>query len=176
MKKNIYGGGSQTNTNGLKFEQETDLRSALLKLSGYEINGNDLYFNNKFIGIIAKQHDLYKILLKPKGINHKEVISKKLLPDEAIYLDKLKTIFIIEKKFQKVSGSVDEKLQTCVFKKKQYKKLFSPLDINVEYIYVLSDWFTDKQYKDVLEFIQENGCHYFFNEIPLNFIGLSDNC
>jgi len=26
MAKNIYGGGSQTNINGLKFEQETDLK------------------------------------------------------------------------------------------------------------------------------------------------------
>ena len=33
------------------------------------------------------------------------------------------TLFIIEVKYQQVEGSVDEKLQTCDFKRKQYLKL-----------------------------------------------------
>ena len=41
-------------------------------------------------------------------------------------------------KYQEVTGSVDEKLQTCDFKKKQYKKLMAPFNIEVEYIYILS--------------------------------------
>lgn len=172
MAKNISGGGSQTNANGLKFEQETDLRNALLKIPGYIIQGNDLYFNGDFIGIIASKHDLYRVLLEPNGINYKDVISKKLLPDEAIYLEKEKTVFIIEKKFQNVAGSVDEKLQTCDFKKKQYIKLFCPLHIRVEYIYVLSTWFNHPQYTDVLNYIDENQCHYYFNEIPLKCLSL----
>jgi hypothetical protein len=172
MAKNIYGGGSQTNANGLKFEQETDLRDALLKIPGYAVQGNTLYFNGNFIGTIASKHDLYRVLLEPNGVNHKEVISKKLLPDEAIYLESTKTVFIIEKKFQNVAGSVDEKLQTCGFKKRQYSKLFSPLCIRVEYLYIFNDWFSHPQYKDVLDFILENNCYYFFNEIPLNFLGL----
>jgi len=48
-------------------------------------------------------------------------------------------------KFQKVAGSVDEKLQTCGFKKRQYTELLKPLDINVEYIYILNDWFQQDQ-------------------------------
>jgi hypothetical protein len=40
-----------------------------------------------------------------------------------------------------VAGSVDEKLQTCDFKRKQYLKLVQPLGIKVEYVYVLNDWF-----------------------------------
>ena len=47
------------------------------------------------------------------------------------------TLFIIEMKFQEVAGSVDEKLQTCDFKKKQYKRLMAPLNIEVEYVYIL---------------------------------------
>lgn len=172
MSKNIYGGGSQTNANGLKFEQETDLRSALLEIPGYTIVENELYFNNAFIGKIACKHDLYRVLLEPNGINYKDIISKKLLPDEAIYLKRAKTVFIIEKKFQNVAGSVDEKLQTCDFKKKQYTKLFSLLNIKVEYVYVLNDWFTNAQYRDVLQYIKESNCHYFFNEISLDFLGL----
>jgi len=72
-----------------------------------------------------------------------------------------------------VAGSVDEKLQTCDFKKKQYKKLMSPLNIDVEYIYILSDWFRDPTYKDTLDYIISVGCHYYFKYLPLEKIGLS---
>ena len=62
-------------------------------------------------------------------------------------------MYILEIKFQKVAGSVDEKLQTCDFKKKQYQRLFAPLNYEVEYIYILSDWFNRPEYKDVLTYI-----------------------
>jgi hypothetical protein len=75
-------------------------------------------------------------------------------------------------KFQYVAGSVDEKLQTCDFKKKQYTKLLREAGIKVEYIYVLNDWFAKPDYRNVLEYVKEVGCHYFFNEIPLKTIGL----
>lgn len=172
MTKNIYGGGSQTNVHGLKFEQETDLHNALIQINGYSIQNNFLYFNGQYIGIIASKNNLYKLLLEPNKIDYSKIISKKLLPDEAIYLDNKKAVFIIEKEFQNVSGSVDEKLQTCGFKKSQYTKLFAPLGIRVEYLYILNQWFTHPQYKDVLEFIIESNCYYFFNEIPLDFLGL----
>ena len=81
----------------------------------------------------------------------KSIISKRLLPDEVIYVLNSNTLFVLEKKFQTGSGSVDEKLQTCDFKKKQYVKLFQDIPRNVEYIYVLSDWFTDNKYKDYLD-------------------------
>ena len=71
-----------------------------------------------------------------------------------------------------MAGSVDEKLQTCNFKKKQYKKLFSRLNIEVEYMYLLSDWFLHKSYKDVLDYIISVGCSYYFEYIPLDKLGL----
>lgn len=172
MAKNIHGGGAKTNNNGLKFEQETDLKDALLKIPGYTIDANNIYCRGNFIGILARKYDLYRILLEPNGVNYKDFISKKLLPDEAIYIERTKTIFIIEKKFQIVAGSVDEKLQTCAFKKRQYSKLFSPLNIRVEYLYIFNNWFSQPKYKDELDFILENKCYYFFNEIPLTFLDL----
>ncbi len=30
----------------------------------------------------------------------------------------------------------------------------------------------DRKYKDVLEYIKNVGCHYYFDEIPLSCIGL----
>ena len=70
------------------------------------------------------------------------------------------------------TGSVDEKLQTCDFKKKQYKKLLSQINIDVEYIYLLSDWFKKPEYKDVLDYIISVGCSYYFNYIPLDKLNL----
>ena len=81
-------------------------------------------------------------------------------------------MFIIEMKFQQGPGSVDEKLQTCDFKKKQYKKLMSQLNIEVEYIYVLDNWFKKPGYKDTLDYVISSGCQYYFNYLPLQKLGL----
>ena len=66
----------------------------------------------------------------------------------------------------------DEKLQTCDFKRKQYLKLVQALELKVEYVYVLNDWFKDPSYKDVLDYINSVNCHYKFNELPLAWLGL----
>lgn len=171
-KKNTHGGGNVTNLNGLHFEQQTSLNEALISI-GYSINEDkEVYKNNKKVGISAPKHELYKKILEPKGVDFKKIISKKLLPDEAFYNISNNTVYIIEKKFQNGAGSVDEKIQTCDFKKKQYKKLFSPIDIQVEYIYVLSDWFKRDEYRDALNYINSVGCHYYYSEIPLEHLNL----
>lgn len=118
-----------------------------------------------------RKYNFYKFL-DEKGINWKKIISKKLLPDDALLVIIRDTLFIIEIKYQEVSGSVDEKLQTCDFKRKQYLKLVTPLGLRVEYVYVLNDWFKKPEYKDVLDYIQSVNCHYKFNELPLSWLGL----
>ena len=110
--------------------------------------------------------------MESKKIDYTKILSKRLLPDEAIYVIVNNTMFIIEVKFQKVAGSVDEKLQTCDFKRKQYAKLMAPLNIEVEYIYILGDWFKKPQYKDVLDYIISVGCQYYFKYLPLQKLGL----
>ena len=82
------------------------------------------------------------------------------------------TLFIIEVNCQQVAGFVDEKLQPFDFKSKQYLKLVSPLELKVEYVYILNDWFRKHQYKDVLDYIHSVNCHYKFNELPLAWLGL----
>lgn len=166
-------GGAKTLT-GLNFESKIDLRTAFTKFSEYTISGENLLFNGKIVAKLYKKHDLYKKFLEPKGINYKMIISKKLLPDDALYIIANNTLFIIEIKFQEVAGSVDEKLQTCEFKKKQYEKLVAGTNIKVEYIYILSDRFKNSSYKDVLEYIQLVKCHYFFETLPFIFLGLPE--
>jgi hypothetical protein len=170
MIKNGKGGGKTIT--GLKFEKRIDLHEVVSNLPNYTLVGNEVFYNKEKVAEIYRKNDLYKKLLEPNEIDYKKLISKKLLPDDAIFVLKGKTLNIIEIKFQEVAGSVDEKLQTCDFKNRQYKKLLSPLGINVRYIYVLNEWFKKPEYKDVLDFVHEVGCHYFFYTIPLDFIGL----
>ncbi len=120
---------------------------------------------------IFKKHAFYRFLDYRK-VDYKSIVSKKLLPDDAIYVVVNNTFFVIECKFQKTPGSVDEKLQTCDFKKKQYKKLVAQLNMEVEYIYLLNDWFKKPEYKDVLDYIISVGCSYYFEYIPLSRLGL----
>ena len=163
-------GGGNTIT-GLNFERESDILELLKKQKGYEIKGNVIFYMKKEIARSFKKNGLYKFL-ESKKIDYKKILSKKLLPDEAIYVIVNNTLFIIEVKFQKVAGSVDEKLQTCDFKRKQYAKLMAPLNIEVEYIYILSDWFRHQSYKDVCDYIISVGCQYYFKYLPLQKLGL----
>jgi hypothetical protein len=170
MKTNGIG-GANTKT-GLIFEGQTDLATFLNQQKDYSVNkDNEVFYKKKFVALIFKKYGLYRFLEK-RQIDWKQFLSKRLLPDDSIYIITNNTLYIIECKFQKVAGSVDEKLQTCDFKKKQYKKLFSRLNIEVEYIYLLSEWFKKPEYKDVLDYIISVGCGYYFNYIPLNKIGL----
>lgn len=172
IKGGIGGGNTKT---GLLFEKKTCLLQVLDATKGYSVKdakiGKTILYDNVVVAQCYRKHDLYKFL-KSNNVDWKALISKKLLPDDALYVIFNNTLFIIEVKIQNVSGSVDEKLQTCDFKKKQYKKLFSQLNIEIEYIYVLSDWFKHPGYKDSLDYVISVGCHYYFEYLPLQRLGL----
>ncbi len=174
MKTNGIG-GANTKT-GLIFEGKTDLRTFLCAQPGYSCSNAPkgwvtVFYNGEEVASLFKKNALYKFLAA-RGVEWKTILSKRLLPDDSIYVVVNNTFFVIECKFQQVAGSVDEKLQTCDFKKKQYKKLLSQLNMDVEYIYLLSDWFKQPQYRDVLDYIVSVGCSYYFEYIPLSKFGL----
>lgn len=170
MKKGGIG-GANTKT-GLCFEGDVDFTTFIGKQKDYYVKGNEVCYKGECVGLCMKKHGLYKYL-EEKGVNYEKIVSKKLLPDDAIFVIANNTLFILEVKFQCVAGSTDEKLQTCDFKIKQYKKLFSQLNIEVQYIYILNDWFKKPEYKDVLDYIISiNGCSYYFHYLPLQKIGL----
>lgn len=169
MKKGGIGGGNTIT--GLIYEGEVDLSTYLAKQKDYDIDGTNVLYKGKVIAYIFKKHGFYYFLEK-NNIDWKQLISSKLLPDNCIYVIVNNTLFIIEVKNQNVAGSVDEKLQTCDFKRKQYKKLLSQLNIEVEYIYILSKWFKNPKYKDVLDYIISVNCQYYFDYIPLQKLGL----
>ncbi len=165
-------GGRTPQKHGLRFEKRTDFATAIAKMPGYSVDGDVISFEGKEIARLYKKNKLYARFLAPMNVDYKQLISKRLLPDDAVLVLINKTLYIVEIKFQVVSGSVDEKLQTCDFKLRQYKKLICQLDLNVKYVYILNDWFKKPEYKDVLEYVHSVGCDYFFNELPLSYLGL----
>lgn len=169
MREKGVGGGNTIT--GLNFEREQDILSLLKKKKGYSVKGNTIYYQGEEVARSYGKQSLYKFLVS-QGVEWRKHITKRLFPDEALYVIVNNTLFIIEMKFQKVAGSVDEKLQTCDFKKKQYKKLMALLNIEVEYIYILSDWFKHPAYKDTLDYIVSVGCQYYFEYLPLRKLGL----
>ena len=147
---NTHGGGARTNKNGLHFEQTTSLDNALCN-AGYKVTNYEVYRGSQKIGMSVPQKKLYTYFLNPHGIQYADYNSKEWRPDEAFINFENNTVYIIEKKFQ---------------------NLFNPLDFKVEFIYLFNDWFLDKRYRDTLDYIKSMGCHYFYNEIPLAFLGL----
>jgi hypothetical protein len=169
-------GGASTLT-GLNFENKVDFQQLIAAIPGYSVKkvsgkaGMGLFFEDKLVARCFRKYDFYEFLSE-SGIDWKRVLSKRLLPDDALLVIVRETLYIIEVKYQQVGGSVDEKLQTCDFKRKQYLKLVQPLGLKVEYVYVLSDWFKKPEYKDVLDYINSVNCHYKFDELPLAWLGL----
>ena len=103
MAVNIYGGGANTNANGLKFEQETSLSEAL-NAAGYVLKSNGYVYHSSSlerpIALSAPKHKLYQRILNPRGVKWREIISKQMLPDEALLNLETNTIHIIEKNFR----------------------------------------------------------------------------
>jgi hypothetical protein len=174
-------GGYNTKT-GLYFEGKVDLITFIKDLPDYECKETiytknktnkwyEIFYKGEKVADSFRKHALYEYL-RINGVDWRKSLSKQLLPDDAIYVILNNIVFIIEIKYQEVAGSVDEKLQTCDFKRKQYLKLFSPLNRRVEYIYILNDWFRKDEYKDTLNYIIYMGCRYYFNYLPLNELGL----
>jgi hypothetical protein len=160
-------GGANTNVNGLSYEEKTDLSCLYTEcvqkkdetLRTIKFAG----FDGEFINVNKSALHKYMTKIGEKNIDLQPAAGC-IYPDEA-YLDTTrKTLYIIEKKFQKGKGSVDEKLQTGPFKKTHYGKLFP--NYTVHYIYCLADWFKRDEYASVLEYLEENDIPVFWGSDP----------
>ena len=162
INKGNGAGGKNTNKNGLPYENLTDLKSE------YTILSNNKYFNTiKFINsnkIFKSSHksNLFKSMKKYINNNIDKAHGCKS-PDECYIDENKKIIFIIEKKFQQVSGSVCEKIQTPDFKIWQYKRTFP--QFSIVYIYCLSEWFK-KNCKAELEYLDFKNIPVFWGNDP----------
>jgi hypothetical protein len=175
---NSAGGGANTNEHGLNNETHVIqgvLHSVLSSFSLIEENGN-IYANKDgsrlCIGSTYRKKSFYnfinahfpqKISMNPG--NHHLCVSRDIWPhnfepDFVLVLGGNVNIFEI--KYQAGSGSVDEKIQTGPYKKREYEILLSPT-FGVNYIFLLNDWFNQNGYRNVIQYNIENGCQCFFN-------------
>lgn len=154
---------TKSTKHGITYEDLTDLSKkyniksihdtySLIKFSNYESS----YIFTKQANFIKymKSINEYNIHITPAhGCKN---------PDEC-YIDIVnKFVFIIEKKFQKVSGSVCEKIQTPDFKTWQYSRLIP--NYKIIYIYSLSDWFKTNC-KSEIEYLDYKNIKYFWASV-----------
>ena len=129
-------GGSKTNHNGLQFENDTSLFTKLVN-NKFSIvkNKNENYLeykNNNIETYYFQQNEFNKFIKK----NYNIQIYKK--PDEALIIKKDNTINIkiIEKKNQNVAGSVEDKLKTGAFNRREYELMFNACT-HPHYIFII---------------------------------------
>jgi len=163
-------GGANTNKTGLEFERRTSLADALVA-NGFQVENDFVLVQQEKVGQLMEKAKLYRFL-ESAGVDWAKLVSSRLLPDEACFSSRAQTLTIVEKKWQEVGGSGDEKLQTCGFKIRQYRKLLQPIDVEVKYVYLLNDWFAHPRYEDVLQYIREVGADFHFKSLPLELLNL----
>jgi len=91
-------GGANTRV-GLDFEGRVNLLSLFTKTPGYSVQDDSIFYKSKKVAQSISKNKLY-YFLEERGIDYKTILSKKLLPDEALYIPNKKQVFIIEIKFQ----------------------------------------------------------------------------
>ena len=143
--------GAKAVKSGQYFERLTDLSKV----------------SNTFCKVLH-QNEFYKYF----DIDWKVFLSKKIVPDEVVINHQNETIYIIEKKNQTTCGSNDEKLYACEAKKLKYSEMLRNTGYKVEMIYLCNDWFKKPCYKDTFDFMDMKGIKHFFNEIPLDVLGI----
>ena len=118
--------------------------------------------------VFERNNTQYKILQKRGLKNYLQSIDEykqkeKLLdPDECILNEEKKIMIILEKKNQNRPGSVDEKLETFLFKLFFYKELYP--HYKIQYAYVLNNWFRQDKYLPNMRFFIKHNIPVFWGE------------
>lgn len=207
-------GGSHTNRGGLAFENMTDLSARIerdlnhaymvipVEIEQSVIHSTSPVFqivrkkDNKTVGMLTKQFQFYNVMKNEYGlanINH-----KKWKPDEVLFNFENNTIFIVEKKWQQGSGSVDEKIFGFVNKRRLYQNNFNQSieepKPTVEFAALFnSSWWlyglsnpdndtlnritdyprkNEKQYQDYFDNLRIDGVKIFFDNYDYWWFGL----
>jgi len=88
-------------------------------------------------------------------------------------------IYIIEIKFQQVSGSVEEKIQTGLHKKKKYERRYEQINKKYKctftYIYVLSNWYKKEKLEEDIDIGRQDGIHFIWGSSGINVGNEEDN-
>jgi len=169
-------GGANTTFNGSSFEKKTSIENKLLE-NGY----TKTIFNNKqtFGYYFEYVNENYKIIyLTQSGFRLyfklKYNIDVYRNPDEAFLIIKEDKYYlkILEKKNQNVAGSVEDKLKTGQFNRREYEKMFkdSSLNIIISYSFCVSQYLkkqlnsNTKKYNNMKEIMAEDNINIFYGD------------
>jgi len=165
MNQGTGAGGSQTNANGLSFEESTDISSEFTTLRTEDNGRRQVVASPNGMQFLTGSKTQFHPILQRLFPDHikMELLHGTKWPDEYyIYMDGFQThINVIEKKTQSSGGSVCEKLQTASTKRRRLKKMYPKCD--VRYIYILSPYFRDNCRAE-LEELEEDDVPYFFSD------------
>lgn len=175
VNKGTGAGGYKTNYNGLSFEEKTSIEPKLneLKYIKKEIKikkrkGVYYEYNKGNINIIYFKKNSFKLYFE-KEFN---IITYRQ-PDEAYLIknDNDYILKILEKKNQNVEGSVEDKLKTGAFNRREYELMINiheNIKFKVIYCFCVSKFLQDKlksdniKYKNIKKIMDEDkiGCLY----------------
>jgi len=174
--KGTNAGGSKTTMNGITFEYKTSIEKKLIE--------ND--FNKIIIDRKAKYGYYYQYSKENKKIVYLTQSGFKLYfkkefnidvykqPDEAflIFHDNNIYLKILEKKNQNVDGSVEDKLKTGHFNKREYELMLNIKDIKfiLSYAFCISQFLQDKfesnqiKYNNIKKIMLEDNIMIFYGD------------
>ncbi len=169
INKGTGAGGANTNYNGLSFEEKTSIESKLEECKyikkNIKINNRKGYYyeNNNIIYYTKGSKNSFKLYFEKefKIITYRQ-------PDEA-YLIKLDDnnyiLKILEKKNQNVDGSVEDKLKTGAFNRREYELMINiheNIKFKVIYYFCVSKFLQEKlesdniKYKNIKKIMEED--------------------
>lgn len=171
-RNNSRAGGVATNRNGLAYEKRTMFESIITRLDKVKLRDQKGKLIRKNMGthveigglkmVYASKSELDNFMCNMRFSSH--IFKKKLQPDMSFIDITCKRLYVLEKKYQACSGTVDEKIQTFLFKKWLYTRLYPSFTIH--YAYVLNDWFRHDRYAAERQFMLEHGIDIFWGDHP----------
>lgn len=170
---------SRDTTTGKVFEKQTRIAPLLLSAGYIEEDGVYTSSCGSLEVTLHYQGDIFKkktgLLEKLEAPNRYD-FSKQKNPDEGILIKNLNDnslkFYVVEKKFQKTNGSADEKLETIHCKTEWFQNLFAGTLVQVEYVYLLNDWFLQYKYNDVRKYFARHNYKVMYEEYDLELLGL----
>jgi hypothetical protein len=142
------------------------------------LSGQELTFSSKYAAFGRQGVPEIEVFLK-RAIDSKFFVSwkvesqvkfsQRLEPDIAFYQKKHKKINCGGSKTTKEPRFVAEKLQTCHFKLQYYRSRCSNLQVKVNLVWVLGEYFSSRRdsFKSIFDYMNENGSELQFDGIDL---------